>query len=396
MIRTAKNLKKILSKKDFSFLYIIIFLMIINGFIEAFSISVLIPLLSVFFVETANSTISNFLLGFLEYLNLENSVLILLVITFSIYLFKYFYLIFFTAVQSKFILNLNSKLKTKMFRGFIDQSLIFHTNTNSSFLISTIDKEVGIFINNYLSSSLMLLMNCLTSIFIVTLLLIVNFKITLVILMIFLFFLILSNKIFSSTLKKIGLERQINERFYMKYLRQGLDGIIEVKMLNLKDKVSDGFSFHLNKIVKIGVIRSIIGILPKVLFELIFIGIVFAIITYTYYYSGNSLDTIFTTLIIYATAAFRLMPAMNAISHNFQKRKYATAALNNIIATFNDFKNTKSSSIIKEKQENQIKFDKYIKIKDLNFSYPDTEDPIIKHLDIHVNKFDTIGLIGSN
>ena len=35
-------------------------------------------------------------------------------------------------------------------------------------------------------------------------------------------------------------------RFYMKYLRQGLDGIIEVKMLNLKDKVIDGFSFHLN------------------------------------------------------------------------------------------------------------------------------------------------------
>ena len=106
MIRTTKNLKKILSKKDFSFLYIIIFLMIINGFIEAFSIGVLIPLLSIFFVETANSTISNFLLGFFEYLNLENSVLILLVITFSIYLFKYLYLIFFTAVQSKFILNL--------------------------------------------------------------------------------------------------------------------------------------------------------------------------------------------------------------------------------------------------------------------------------------------------
>ena len=130
-----------------------------------------------------------------------------------------------------------------MFRGFIDQSLIFHTNTNSSFLISTIDKEVGIFINNYLSSSLMLLMNCLTSIFIVTLLLIVNFKVTLAILTIFLFFLILSNKIFSSTLKKIGLERQINEKFYMKYLRQGLDGIIEVKMLNLKNKIIDGFFF---------------------------------------------------------------------------------------------------------------------------------------------------------
>ena len=29
----------------------------------------------------------------------------------------------------------------------------------------------------------------------------------------------------------------------MKYLRQGLDGIIEVKMLNLKDKVIDGFLF---------------------------------------------------------------------------------------------------------------------------------------------------------
>ena len=83
--------------------------------------------------------------------------------------------------------------------------------------------------------------------------------------------------------------------------------------------------------------------------------------------------------------------------HTIIKKKICyPAALNNIIATFNDLKNTKGSSIIRVKQENQIKFDKYIKIKDLNFSYPDTKYPIIKHLDIHVNKFDTIGLIGSN
>ena len=32
-------------------------------------------------------------------------------------------------------------------------------------------------------------------------------------------------------------------RFYMKYLRQGLDGIIEVKMLNLKIKLLMVFLF---------------------------------------------------------------------------------------------------------------------------------------------------------
>ena len=90
------------------------------------------------------------------------------------------------------------------------------------------------------------------------------------------------------------------------------------------------------------------------------------------------------------------MPAMNAISYNYQKRKFASAALNNIIATFDDFKNSSGSSIIKVKQENLINFDKYIKIKDLNFSYPNTKYPTIKNFNIHINKFDTIGLIGSN
>ena len=395
MIKTTKNLKKILSNKDFKILYIIFFLMVINGLIEAFSIGILIPLLSVFFIETANSAINNYLLNILEFLNLGNSVQILLMITFSIYVFKYVYLIFFTAIKSKFLLNLNSQLKTKMFRGYIDQPLTFHSNTNSSFLISTIDKEVGIFINNYLSSSLMLLMNCLTSIFIVTLLLIVNFKVTLIILLIFMFFLILSNKLFSSKLKKIGLERQKNEKFYMKYLRQGLDGIIEVKMLNFKEKLIKNFFFHINKIVKIGVIRSIIGILPKVLFEFIFVSIVFAIIAYTHY-SGNSLDRIFTTLVIYATAAFRLMPAMNAISFNYQKRKFASAALNNISDTFKNFKKSNENSLVLENQFHEIKFNKFIKIKNLTFFYPDTKSPIIENLEIEINKEDKIGIIGSN
>ena len=389
-MRTSAILKKILSKKDYRFIFVIFFLMLCSSFIEAFSIGILIPLLSVFFTETANTTISDYLLSFLDLLNLQNSVYILLSFTFLIYIFKYIFIILYNVTQSKFILGLNASLKTKMFDGFIDKPFIFHTNTNSSTLISTIDKEVGIFINNFLSPSLMLLMNCMTSAFIVALLLLVNFKVTVIILMIFLFFLIFSNKFFSSKLKFIGKERQKHERFYMKYLQQGLGGILEVKMLNFKKILVDNFFFHRNKIANIGISRVVIGVLPRIMLELLFIIIVFSIIAYTHYV-GDSLDKIFSTLIIYATAAFRLMPAMNAISYSYQKIKFSDAAVNSLVDSFDSFikDSTISNSI-------NIDFNDSIKIQNLSFCYPGAKKNIIHNLSFDIKKGDKIGIIGGN
>ena len=117
-MRTSTILKKILSKKDYRFISVIFFLMLCSSFIEAFSIGILIPLLSILFTETANNTISTYMFNVLEFLNLKNSVYVLLAFTFSIYIFKYIFIILYNFTQSKFILGLNVSLKTKMFEGF--------------------------------------------------------------------------------------------------------------------------------------------------------------------------------------------------------------------------------------------------------------------------------------
>ena len=124
--------------------------------------------------------------------------------------------------------------------------------------------------------------------------------------------------------------------------------------------------------------------------ELLFIIIVFSIIAYTHYV-GDSLDKIFSTLIIYATAAFRLMPAMNAISYSYQKIKFSDAAVNSLVDSFDSFikDSTISNSI-------NIDFNDSIKIQNLSFCYPGAKKNIIHNLSFDIKKGDKIGIIGGN
>ncbi len=367
--------------------------MVINSFLEAISIGMLIPLFSVILDSDSNNIVTTQIYSLLSSYGLEPKTEFFLISIIVIFLTKYLFTIYYTKVLTSFILDLRVSISSSIFKDYLYKSLKFHSNTSSATLLRNIDKEVGIFINNYLSPILSYILASLTIFFILVLLMLVNFKSTILLILIFgiLYFLII--KSFSKKLVKIGELRQHHEKYSLKYIYEAIRTLIEVKLLELEDYYKNKYFFHSNRIAKQSTMRAIIGILPKIIFELILLIIICYLI---YFYTSNnlSIDELFAQLLIYATAGFRIMPALNLITTSHQKIKFGLPAAKLLNETYLNF-DPKSYTVKKPEDSSELKFKNNVEFKNINFSYDDKRI-ILKNFNFKVKKNQTIGIKGSN
>ena len=366
--------------------------MLINSILEVLSIGMLVPLFSLILKGSENGIISSKIFDFLKSYNLDPTIEFFLIFIVFIYLIKYLFTIYYTNILTSFILDLRVSISSKIFKDYLYKSLKFHNNTSSSTLVRNIDKEVGIFLNNYLSPILSYSLALLTIFFIFILLLLINFISTLTLMLIFILVYFLVVKSFSKKLIEIGELRQHHEKFSLKYIYESIRTIIEVKLLELEDYYRNKFFYHADIIAKKSTLRAVIGVLPKIIFELTLLLIICSLI-YLYTSNNLSIDDLFAQLLIYATAGFRIMPALNLIANSHQKIKFGLPAAQLLKETYSNF-NPKSYDLKKVADEPNLSFEDNVYFKNIKFSYG--ELIIFKNFDFRIKKNQTIGIKGKN
>ena len=386
-------IKSICSKKEINYLKFIFFLMIINSLLEVLSIGMLLPLFSLVFSGTDNSLITKKILEFFSSSGLNISIEIFLFIVILTFFLKYSFTIFYTKYVTSFIVNLRASISSTIFKDYLYKSLNYHSKNSSATLVRNIDKEVGIFINNYLSPVLSYILAILTILFIFLLLLVVNFKITLILIIFFTLIYYVIILLFSKKLKEIGEKRQHHDKFSLKYIYQAIRTIIEVKLLELEKFYRDSFFYHVNMIAKVSVSRSVIGVLPKIIFEFSLL-IIICYLIYIYNLRNYPIDDLMAQLLVYATAGFRILPALNLITSSNQKIKFGQPAAKLLSDTYLNF-DERSYSKDKKYENLEINFEKEILIKNIKFSY-ENDNKIFDNFDIKLNKYQTIGIKGKN
>ncbi len=386
------TLRKILSKKEMLNLYFIFFLMIVNSFLEAFSIGALIPLMSVVFGIDKANFFGKENYDFFENLNLDISVGILIFGIIFLYILKYLFFIVYTRLQSGFILNFTVSLRKRLFEDYLEKPITFHNKTLSAEIVRNINNEVNVFVKNFLQAILTFSLSTFTIALILVLLLLVNVKSTLIIILLFGIIYVIVNKLFSSWLKKTGKDRQLHSKFSIKYIYRSLKSIIEIKLFELEKFYVDRYVYHVNKIAKQSILRSIVGVMPKILFEA---SLIIFILLVIYHYTINdlSIESLFAQLILFATAAFRIMPALNLISQSRQQIQFGQPAADLLVEIINDFET-------KKKFDNKIlnknfNFQNNISIKNLSFTY-EKNKYVLENISLDIQKFETIGIVGSN
>tara|TARA_Y100000590_G_C15736503_1_gene1018698 strand:+ start:511 stop:2232 length:1722 start_codon:yes stop_codon:yes gene_type:complete len=391
MIKDFSLLKTILSIKEYRFLYILFFLMLIASLIETFSIGLLIPIISFFIKPDQSNKFYEMVYNFYSQFQLLSPILTIMITLLIVYLIRFIYLLYFAKVQGKYVLNLKASISKNLFEEYLLKPYTFHTKNNSSFLIRNVETEVGVLVNNFVQPFLVFSLNILNVFFITSLLLFYNFASTINIIITFSLVAIILNRIFKKKLTQIGKDRAYHVRFNLQHLRQGFGSIKEIKLLGIEDYFINKYNFHNFALAHLGLIRLIIGALPRLTFEYLFLILIFFLILFTEI-KNESFQSLLPILIIYALAAFRLMPALNAISLSYQQMKYGVPSLEIVAKQFQ----LKEKKELLNKVYSKFNFYKEISLDTICFRYLEKNKKVLDNISFSIIKNEITGIIGSN
>lgn len=368
---------------------IIVFIFLVFGTIlEMIGIAILLPLLSIF--SGANNF--DFTKYFFNEHNIASEKLILYLVTIivSFYLLKFLFLVFLSWRQSDFITSLSYKLTSDLFKGYLNQSYLFHIQNNTSILLRNLQSELGQF-TTYTQSAILLLLELMTIIGIGSVLVynqpMAAFVAAFFLLIIVYFF----NKYTKNKIVLWGKVRQEQAEKINKHFFQGLGGIKEVKFFGKENY----FFKEAENILKINSEISTkyltIGQIPRYFLEFMALLGIFIIIV-VMQIKGMTTTTIFPILGLYLAASFRIIPSINRVLNSLQTMKYLNPVID---VLFNEFKLIKSSNVSSQISDNLI-FRNQIELKNLCFSFPNSESKVLDNLSIKIQKGTTIGIIGKS
>ncbi|AJI57079.1 ABC transporter family protein [Francisella philomiragia] len=292
--------------------------------------------------------------------------------------------------QTKFLNSIVLSIQKKLFKLYISMDYESHLTRSTPTLIRNINAETNQLSNGIINPLGILMTDLFSCVFIVALLLYINFLFsffTLLILGVSLFIFMLKIK---GILTKYGKQRAEAWKSMTQTTMNGLSGIKEIKLYN-KEKVFinefDEKATMLNKSLQF---NQIFQILPRFFIEAI--AITFVLVTLLVLIAfGESTNSIFILLSVFGVAATQLLPALNRIMQAITSIRYSLPALKVINEELEKYQNY--SETIEDSFNLDIKFEKNIRLENISYSYPDGTQAL-KNISVIIEKGKKTAFIG--
>ena len=304
----------------------------------------------------------------------------------------------FTALVTYFIFKFtwmcNHSISRRLLAKYLHQPYIFFLNRNATELVKNILDEVRTVTVFVLLKLVMIIKNLLLTIFIFCLLLFIDPLLSLTVSVtlggVYAIFFAFINK----TLNRIGKERtEANEqRFKIAY--EALSGIKELKVLGREHFFLDHFSTHSHRFASSQAIKNTISQLPKYALEIIAFGGILIIVLY-YLAIKHNISQVIPLISLYTFAAYRLMPALQAIFTGVSEIRYTIPALDIL---HKDLTEAMDGLPLRSNAHNVVpplKIKNQIQLCNVDFTFPGTPETIIKNFNLKVPVHTMVGLVGS-
>ena len=387
--RTAWSILNHAQKQNLIFVFIF---MLVSMNLEALSIGIMLPLISILLKGEVDSSPFSHFFTFVH-VEAENLIYVGLSVTLIIFIIKNIFLIFNHWYQSKFLEKIYVELSDKIFKNYLKRDYIFFLQTNTAQLITNVRGEIPSFIE-YLNRMMVLLGEIIVFFGIATLLFYVDFFGTIIILLITIVFTFL---IYTFTKEKIdiyGQERITVDTQLNKHLLQGIASAKDIKILDREEDLIHQFYKNLLKSSKVNLFIKFINGLPKFLFEILIVC-AFLIIVLSMINSNRDTISIIQYLGVFGIASFRIIPGVTRIFTSYQQIRYRQVTVKLLSKEFGSKDNFYLQKKSQHKNLNMsMKFQKEINLKNLYFSYPIRKEFSLSGISMTIKKGDFIGIIG--
>ena len=366
--------------------------MFLAMFLEALSIGIMLPLLSILLKGNVDSSVFSYFFTFGNPTG-KNLIYIGLSATFIIFLIKNLTLTFNLWQQTKFLQKTLVELTNKLFKYYLKSDYMFFLQTNSSHLYRNLTSIIGFYID-YINKYMILLSEIIVFTGIAFILFYINFVGTIIIL-----FSVsaVAYLIYISTIGRIsflGNERNIIQNELNKHLFQGMASAKDVKILDREEELIYQVDKNLFKMSRLNHIILFIQGIPRYSFEMLMVCS-FSIIVLVMMATKSEIVDIMLYLGVFAVASFRIVPCAARMLTSFQAIKHMEPGVKILLQAFDSKNNFYAKKNYQPKNSSiPLKFQEEINLTNLSFSYPIRKEFSLSKISMTIKKEDFIGIIG--
>ncbi len=380
-------------------IFFIIFLSVICGFLEIFSIGMLIPIVSIT-LETDN-VLNETLLAYVNlFFNLkdESQLIIILVSVFSLLvIFSAIMRVILLVKQSRFSVMIINKVNEKIYKSMFMRNYLDHVKSDSSEVISAISVKVNQVSYTVIVPMINIMSQTIIAIFIAGALIYINIKLFLLVFMILSFIYYFFIRAVSKRLNKIGEEYSRANNQIVSHVKDAVFGFREILILKKQNYFRENFVLSDWNLRNAQHWANVFQSSPRVLIESIVICmlIFFIILTINLTQDLNKF-LFFSEIAALIFGAQKLIPIFN---REYQDWANIEANLVPMIDVLDMQKSSTLGNVLTEVEKDEdnlqeIKLDNKILFDSICFNYDDKHESLIENLSFEIKKNEWFCIFG--
>ena len=387
---------QILNKNQIKFFYLILLLTFVSIGLDLIGIGVFIPIINSL-LEQDIYLQKNFLNKYVNYLREYSDIniyILLFIPLILIFLIKAIFQIIFTWIQNVFVNQILYTQSTTLYRLYIKQDYIFHSERETSSAVRNILSEV----NNFQYYVLLLINITIEFLFILIVFVFLIFFEPIITISCFLFFSIFTLSYYfitQSSFTKWGSAKIFHSNIFIKTILNGFSGIKEIKIFGVENRFTNIYEKNIKKYSYYVLLTSFFSSIPKIIIEFLTI-LLMSIVLLFFVQKGQDTNMAMAKLAIFAVIIFRLMPAFNRLNYSLHNLKSLSPSIKNVSNEFSKLrKNLLEQNLLNQNLKKiNFKYNNSINFKNLSFKYKSSDKYIFKNLNFSLKKNSMIGILG--
>ncbi|HEF9461104.1 TPA: ATP-binding cassette domain-containing protein [Campylobacter coli] len=382
-----KKIFFILSKEDKKFLFSLLLFSVFISFIESFAISLVMPFITLA-SDFSYFDRNKYLIQLKDYLALP---VFEIIVYFGVVLIVFYVLrallnSYYFHLLARFSKGRYHAIAYKVFAKFLNTDYENFTQKNQSEILKSITGEVYN-LSTMISSFLLMMSEIFVVLLLYTLMLLVNYKITLFLSLFMIINAFILIKVLSPIVKKAGLKREEAMKNFFEILNTNLNNFKLIKLKTKEDGVLNLFKTQSEIFAKANITNESVSAMPRIYLEGVGFCVLVFIVVFLVFKNQSDISGILATISIFVLALYRLIPSANRIITSYHDLLYYRSSLDIIY------------QILKQKEESlgeeKIDFDKELRLENLSFGYKDKKN-LFTCLNLSIKKGEKIAFIGES
>ena len=380
------KLSKLLNRRQKIHLFFLLIITIGFSLIETIGISVIMPFISLASdPKLLNAGWYKKTYDFLKFNNAERFIIIFGIVIIFFYIFRAIYSVLLTLYTNRFSTGIYKYLSKKIFKKYLLVSYRVFTQKNSAVLMQAISNETNE-TSKIILHILLLCSETFTVLMIYAVIVLLNWKMTLIITVILLFIIIFLLLFITKISKAQGAKRHNANRIMNRVLKEALGNFKYVKLKGNEEGILKTYDSVVGIRSQAEIMNNVLGVVPKSILESIGFSFLVAVVVFIIWFYHDA-SKVIPIISMYALALYRILPSVHHILNNINHIAFSEKTLDSVYESINQ--------VIEAEGSEPVEFNASIRLENIHFNYI-TGNEVFTNASLEIKKGEKTAFTGES